>query len=105
MGSGGCGRGLLWFVLDLDSVEATIEDSGDDKWGVVRVVSSTTSLRGFPCLVFGGGGFFRGFDTEVSATSLCISSSEFVNSFEVRGESNCASGIGSKIDCREIEDA
>jgi len=80
------------------------EDSDSEAFVVGSSLNST--LISLPCLELGGGGFFLDEvdDTWNSVVNPRRSSSGSDTSCEVRGDSECASCTGSKIDCLDMEE-
>lgn len=101
--TGGAGSGLFRseFVLVLKTGEEAT--SSDAEKSEKETVCGARAETGFPCLCFGGGGFFfSGFFK--SATKPTLSSSEAAISYDVRGDSASDSWTGSNTDCRDVED-
>jgi hypothetical protein len=75
---------------------------GGDASGIAEGSSRNSTLISLPCREDGGGGFFRPAVLPSVIPRRSSSGSEI--SCEVRGDSGCASCIGSKIDCRDTDD-
>lgn len=108
--SGGGGRGLFMsrsVKVDFGDGRGYREKAGSDGLGTTGLEGAAFEELGglflisFPCLAFGGGGFF--FASDPSPTSLARSSSDIDISWDVRGVSGCTVGKGSKIDCRDTD--
>lgn len=112
--SGGGGRGLFRseFVLfncgDVgapgDNGFCGVGRANEGEKSAKETVCGVLDATNFPCRCFGGGGFFFSV-FRLSVIKLAVSSSsEPAVSYDVRGDSVWVSCIGSKIDCRDIDD-
>jgi hypothetical protein len=110
---GAAGKGLFRSVGD----RTDCADSGlvEDCCGPFRPGRSEVSIRGvfsslsstfmsLPCLELGGGGFRLSDDARPSVANLRRSSSGSEISWDVRGDSECISCIGSNIDCLDADE-
>ena len=108
--AGAGGRGLLRSVCERwagDELKNWLEllelGVGGDANGNEEGSSRSSTFMSFPCREEGGGGFlFPAVLTSAVRPRRSSSGSEI--SCEVRGDSACASCIGSKIDCRDNDD-